>query len=98
MEAATAGELEAATAGEYDENPEQTLRMLQRRGENSIKQTNHAVKNLAYVHLPLRDWWWLAPVCDHLWGCGRWLLLSWRAHEFNICRMRTTRHESRSLR
>ena len=44
MEAATAGELEAATAGEYDENPEQTLRMLQRRGENSTKQTNQAVK------------------------------------------------------
>ena len=36
--------MEAATAGEYDENPEQMLRMLQRRGEDSIKQTNRAVK------------------------------------------------------
>ena len=39
-----ASRMEAATAGEYDENPEQMLRMLQRRGEDSIKQTNRAVK------------------------------------------------------
>ena len=91
------GLMEAATAGEYDENPEQMLRMLQRRGEDSIKQTNRAVKfgvcSFASKRLVVACRCVRSPV-----GVWRWLLLSWRAHEFNTCRMRTTRHESRSLR
>ena len=67
--------MEAATAGEYDEKSEQTLGMLQRRGDNSIKAADKS-RQISYGCL--RDWWWLAAVCDHPWGRGLWLLLSWR--------------------
>jgi hypothetical protein len=33
--------MEVAAAGEYDDNPEQMLRMLQHRGDNSIKTSQN---------------------------------------------------------
>lgn len=66
--------MEAAT-GEYD--LERTLRGLQRRGEIILSLYKDGQIRLADTtirsHVPLREWWWLAAVCDHPWG---WVVAS----------------------